>query len=103
MPAHYFLGTRLVAVSSQPPLWDNLRVAEVSQLFLCPTCGEVWARIAIPDARWVAQHIGCRQHPSMGYDVGGSFIPAWRQNLRDLPIEVLQYELALRLANYPQE
>jgi hypothetical protein len=103
MSAAYFLGSRLLAVSQVPFLWDDTREAEVSQLYLCPTCGEVWARVAVTDTRWVAHRQGCIRHPSFGSDVGGSFIQPWRRNISDLPEEVLQYELAIRLVNYPKE
>lgn len=100
MPASYFLGSRLLAVTDLPPLWDDVRPAGVSRLFMCPDCGEVWGRIALPDTRWMAVAAGCRKHPQWLEDVGGSFLASWRHNLRDLPAEVLAYELAIRLANY---
>lgn len=102
MSASYFLGPRLVAVSSQSPLWDDHREAGVSQAFLCPTCGEVWARIVVPNTRWMAVHAGCRKHPQHQDDVGGTFIRPWRHDLRDLPAEILAYELDIRLALYKE-
>jgi hypothetical protein len=103
MPAAYFLGNRLLAVTTRSPLWDDMRESSRSQMYFCPTCGEVWARIAVEGQSWVAHHIGCAQHPSPVYDVGGSFIPLWRSRLDDLPQEVLEYELAIRLATYPSD
>lgn len=101
MPSiHYFLGQRLLASTDLPRMWDDTREARNSEAFLCPTCGELWGRIFIPGGKWMAQHVGCARHPGSDYEVGATFIHAWRYTLEDLPYDVLAYELAIRLAKY---
>lgn len=99
----YFLANRLISTTSIPPLWDEVVEANLSMLFMCPTCGETWGRIVVPHARWICMHSGCRKHPQWMEDVGGTFIRPWRKTYMDLPIEVLAYELDIRLANFKDQ
>lgn len=97
MSASYFLEARLLATTHLPPRWDDSTFADVSQVFICPTCGAAWGRVMIPGARWHAVTRGCAQHPFLS-DAGGSFIAPWRHGCpAELPPEVLHYEASIRL------
>lgn len=92
---HYFLGARLLG-SGKTAWWSDTSIETMSQVFICPTCGEAWGRVVIPDADWTPVRRGCRQHPPIN-DAGGSFIAPWRHAFAELPIEVLRYEMNIRL------
>lgn len=95
MGAHYFLGQRLLGTSPKPPMWADEVKADRSIGFMCEVCGEIWGRV-IHDkpAFWGYQMRLCAKHGD------GSFIAAWSNKFEELPPEVLQYELQLRLNHY---
>jgi hypothetical protein len=93
MSTLYFLGSRLLARSSQLPLWADDRMLTSSEALFCPCCGEVWARIMQESRKeWTCQIRNCAKHG------GGSFIASWRREFRELPPEVLTYEFNLLLS-----
>lgn len=95
MGAHYFLGNRLIGSSQNSPMWSDTSVQETNVGLMCDTCGETWARIInTRAARWTFQMRLCEKHGN------GSFIAAWANQFEELPPEVLQYELLLRLNKY---
>ena len=100
MPASYFLGNRLLGTTTATPLWDDTTFIQSSQVFVCPTCGEAWGRIAMEGREWLPVRRGCPKHP-WTEDIGGTFLPAWRRRLDDFPPEVVVYEFHLRLAGVP--
>lgn len=95
--ASFFLNNRLLGTSKRPYQWTDLpgHYSDRSIALLCPTCGELWGRIAVPGGNWLAQQAYCHLHPPFPEYVGGSFIPSWRQTYRDHPHEVLIYEFLL--------
>lgn len=104
MPASYFLGNRLLASSAPAPWWSDSDLAHHSQAFFCPTCGEIWGRIAVDNLSWMAVTAGCVKHPQWPDEVGGSFIHPWCKGCpRELPFEVLQHELQIRLNQLENE
>lgn len=100
MPAHYFLGNRLLGSSPRTPWWDSASLAEASVLFVCPVCGDAWGRVVIEGKEWVPLRRGCAKHPWNG-SPGGTFIPSWLHRYDHLPDQVLRYELNL-LLNQPE-
>lgn len=95
MGAHYFLGNRLLGSSPKPPMWSDASAQETNVGLMCDTCGETWARVVNTRAtRWTFQMRLCEKHGN------GSFIAAWVNQFEELPPEVLQYELQLRLNKY---
>lgn len=103
MPA-YFFGQRLLATTNRLPMWDETTLASDSQVFICPTCGDAWGRIAMEGAAtWLPIRRGCSKHPWIE-DVGGTFIPPWIHGCPDwLPPEVIRHELQIRLNQNPEE
>jgi len=101
---HYYIAsTHHGTISLKSPRKDDL----VSHAFLCPTCGEVWARIVVDDgARWWATLHLCETCPSTSWwhkdDVGGSLLagtlPTHRLSFFDWPraLNVLPHNLLLR-------
>ena len=105
MPApsiHYFLGQRLLGSTSVLPFWDDTTLMQSSQVLVCPTCGDAWGRIVVEGREWLPSRSGCPKHPWLE-DIGGTFIPPWRRHFRELPPEVLRYELEIRLAAAEKE
>ena len=95
MGAHYFLGNKLLGTSERLHRWEDSRVHHQNVAHFCPTCGEVWGRIIDSQvAGWFAQTNLCAKHG------GGSFISPWRSSFEELPPEVLQYELQIRLDQF---
>ena len=99
--ADYFIRDRLLASTSYPYYRDN-QEAGYNYAFLCPKCGDVWGRvIQNPALAWYTLSVHCAKHPSALWndlDTAGSFLCLTQRNLGFLPLEVLQYELQLRLA-----
>ena len=99
MPASYFLGNRLLASGAPASWWDDTQLDNCSLAFICPTCGDAWGRIMNEGKEWLPMRRGCPKHPWLD-EVGGSFIASWRRGCpRELPPEVLRYELLIRLNN----
>lgn len=96
MPASYFLGSQFLGTSISNPHWVDEDTVNTSIAFVCPGCGDTWARIAVPGAEWWPIRQGCEKHPWHG-DLGGSFLLPWRRTFRELPPEVIRYEVQLRL------
>lgn len=97
MGAHYFLGNQLLGVSPSMSKWEDSRVNHNNLAMFCPQCGDVWARIADERcAGWFAATRLCSRHGD------GSFIAVWRNLFEELPPEVLQYELHIRLIQFKE-
>lgn len=97
MAASYFLGNRLLARSEALPWYtDEGGPFAVSQVFVCPRCGESWGRILVDSAPtdWLPVRRGCAKHPS-AFDrhLGGSFLGPWRRAWHELPDAVVEYEV----------
>lgn len=79
----------------------------LSRVFLCPHCGEVWARVEVAGSRWGAIIASCDGHgplPESPFP-GGILIPGFPELAGDLPPAVLEYEFqqALRAYNLENE
>jgi len=96
MIAHYFLGSRLLGVGPALP-WSETYDAISSLVYICPTCGDAWGRMAVTGCEWLPIRRGCAAHPFLDR-WGGSFIHPWLHSslLAALPPEVLTYEFTLR-------
>ena len=85
--------------------------------YFCPTCGEVWGRIAITGGGyWSVEHVCCEKHTPKGVPewskLPGCFLTSsdsrrsmlsvmwWGRALEHLPTAVLQREFELTLAHY---
>ena len=101
MSAHYFLGTRYLGQASIK-YWDDTKLSSESWLLVCPTCGDVWARVADSPTDWLPLRMACRKHSFSTTEVGGSFIPVWLTHIDALPPEVLRYEAQLRLEKFDE-
>jgi hypothetical protein len=94
--AHYFLGTRLLGASPSRPLWADLQLETHNLVYICPSCGDAWARVmADPAWEWSPVRAGCSLHPWTA-DIGGTFIHPWLHQFVGLPTEVLLYEFNIR-------
>lgn len=107
MPASYFLGTRLLGDSIRNPMWDDAEEADYNLALFCPICGDIWGRvIKHPQIDWHSTVRHCARHfdhqRNWGGDHAGSFIASWRRTFAELPPEVLQYEVQLRLDRYKE-
>lgn len=76
-----------------------------SAVFVCPQCGEAWARITVPGRRFFPWSKSCELHPPLYRDeFPGSLWLSWDPALcRALPREVLLREFKLALAQYDKE
>ena len=66
--------------------------------YLCPRCGNVWARRGVfPETQWMALHRTCRRCPSTDrFTRPGTIIQIWdRQFIAQLPRALLERELLL--------
>lgn len=91
MTVTYFLGNTLLARGQQVPHWNN-HADFGSTLYLCPVCGEGWARVVVPGTEWSALRIPCEAHG------GGEFIPPWSiPSINPYPLEVLLHDFPIAL------
>lgn len=97
----FYLHNRFLGSSRRHYQWTDTpgHYATVSLVLLCPTCGDAWGRILIPNTEWFARQAPCANHPPYPEFVGGSFIPSWRRTYDDLPREVLIREFLLHLTH----
>lgn len=101
--AHYFLHNRLLASGSQP-MWADDRPQYDNQIYICPVCGDPWARVAVSDnAQWYPIRAPCAKHTWNSETLGGSFIRPWRRGFGELPQAVIAYELDLLLKEIENE
>lgn len=96
---HYFLGSRLLGSSPLKAFWQEAQPIAASIAYICPTCGDLWARVAQPTGEWMPLRAGCREHPYL-HPVGGSFIPPWRHTFTEFPQAVLEYEFDIHFNHY---
>lgn len=103
MTARYFLGSQLLGSSGHVVKWDDSQLTTASLALACPTCGEVWGRVLDNFPGWQFVVRPCHKHPRTDADdSAGSFIAPWRSTFQELPPEVLEYELQLRLDRYKE-
>lgn len=98
MPAHYFLGNQLLG-SGQQVWWSDTQRELFSLLYVCPSCGNAWARMAQEEAqRWAPVQRSCEPCAAKPYRYGcpGSFLHPWLSHISNLPKELLLYEARLR-------
>lgn len=74
-------------------------------VFLCPVCGQEWARSASSKAEWLPLRMPCPIHPWAGLLPGSlwlwpKFVPGWNESL---PRDLLQRELGLLLTFLEKE
>lgn len=93
----YFLGQRLLATSQQSPAWSDTDPTSPSLAYICPTCGDLWGRVQVPGQEWLPVKTPCKLHSRDHDNPGSSFIFPWKKGVADLPPEVLNYEILLRL------
>jgi hypothetical protein len=108
---HFFLGSKHLGTGectyqqfhghNEPPQ---------SLLFMCPTCGEVWARLPVISVatgktmRWAALHIPCALHPEGRLLPAGSLSVDWIQGLvESMPDEVVRLEFQTLMNHYQGE
>jgi hypothetical protein len=104
MSAQYFRGTRLVGTGPYSPRWSTSTApGQFSYAYFCPTCGDIWARIAT-DRPWFAVTRGCQAHPYPHTDQpGGLWLPPWPTEILDYPVEVLREEFLANYAHWAKE
>lgn len=97
----WFIDKGLVAQAPcKPEHIRNESHPPLSLAFFCPKCGDVWARRIIePATRWNVLTHECAKHPAPRYcePAGSIWIDYNTEFLKNLPKEVLMYELNLRL------
>lgn len=87
-----FLGSGTVTETS--PTNESLA-------FYCPSCGEVWARICVPDSKWFFERHYCarcwRSRPdfSDGVELFGPIVSATKSWVTDFPIEILKRDFLI--------
>jgi hypothetical protein len=74
-----------------------------SHAYLCPHCGNVWARVAIEGRRWIAVHVvcePCKPH-AISLDAPGSLmLPMQYSWNAAIPRELLLREFNLALEGF---
>jgi len=69
-------------------------------LYLCPKCGDVWARVCNSSAiweEWHARHVLCPKHPHGVRPAGSLYVPGDHELLQALPPVLLQREFNIAL------
>lgn len=109
--ASYFLGSRLLGVSS----FTTPNCLPHSEAFFCATCGDLWGRVLVDGSAWSVHTIPCEKHAPTGVPdwgaVPGSFLPNrlfaetvsvmfWATVLEHLPPAVLARELEIAIRHF---
>lgn len=81
-----FIGPRLIGSDTVPFFYRHgQRISPKSHAFFCPVCGEIWARIFIPDTKWYVIHRECSAHGN-GWDLR---VPGSPELYESFPADVL--------------
>lgn len=99
--ARFFLGNQLIASGPAPDV-DDRCWPWISTAYLCPKCGDIWARVVVEGTRWTSTTAAC---PRPGHEPGaeytghdaGSFFGVYKHYLLDCPRDLLLYEFNIRL------
>ena len=71
-----------------------------SVVYVCPVCGDAWARVVVPGQRFWATHIPCRKHHIYINEVPGSLWLSWDPDYNNsFPLEVMKREFELSAAS----
>jgi len=81
---------------TSPTPWDFNRI------YLCPKCGDVWARWYMASVDYYALHSPCPIHSWIGNSRPGSLLYDWKADLQRLPPLLLRRELFLHLTKEEQ-
>lgn len=73
--------------------------SRASAVYLCPVCGEIWARLWFPGSRWWAVHKPCPVHPTTLGEVAGSVVSA-ELDLEEIDGPLLERELSVHLDHF---
>jgi hypothetical protein len=76
---------------------------EVNRAYLCPRCGETWAKVSFGSNEWRAITRSCPSHSWHSLDKPGSILVDWRIDLLALERSAIEYEFALALGSVPIE
>lgn len=97
-----FVGGQYLGSSHRYPLNKHSTLQKpISFACFCPVCGDVWARVVIPDTKFFCYHIACSKHHYDGSPTAGSLWITMEQDFIDtMPFEVLKRELLLHIDNY---
>jgi hypothetical protein len=99
-PQTFFIEGRYMGQSAAPLIfWGGTEAAKPPGLvFVCPVCGDAWARTIIEGAQFITVLKACRKHTYSGGGLPGSL---WSEHYRGFPAtfptEVLQWELLRHL------
>lgn len=102
----FFIQGRYYGKAYRPPIIRHATLmAPPSALYVCPECGDAFARCPVYYAeghsattRWQTHMAHCNKHG------GGSLWRSWDKDFLDaLPPDVLRYEFNLALMQYDQE
>lgn len=98
-----FADGRFLGSGERPPDFAHGRkIPPSSFVYICPTCGEAWARAIVPNARFWALTIPCRKHPSrFSVEPAGSLLLEWNREFNSaLTPAAWQREVVIHLAHY---
>ncbi len=100
MTTLYIEHNRVIGQGEGSP-WFNPHAKYGRTAYLCPKCGEVWARVETGSGEWTSVRQSCRLCPPFANEVPGSFLLSWnwQMQLQDFPKEVLAREFLLHLSN----
>lgn len=104
---HFIIeGKHLGAVTTKDALAHGQLSAPLSFTYLCPVCGDVWAKLPVESttgslSRWQALSASCRKHQAHSLAVPGSVLIGWLPDFdSNLPDEVVWWEFQRQMDNY---
>ena len=104
---HFFINNKHLGTASigYAKVQEEYRIPW-GYAFLCPTCGEVWARTPVdhPKSKFQAITRGCPKHKQHEIEVPGSLWLDWdRDFTKSFPFDALLYEVTLHLQQFLPE
>ena len=82
MPTRTFIlrDTIIASDSAQPFVVHAQHTCGFSLAYVCPECGDIWARIHIENTQWQALMVPCEQHPFSASWCTGMFNSLYSQS-----------------------
>lgn len=65
----------------------------LNRAYLCPRCGEIWAKINFGSKEWRLITRGCSSHKYYESEANGSLLENWREDVFVFPASALVYEV----------
>lgn len=96
---HFIIEGKHLGIAQRELVFSHADIhAARSYAFVCPVCGDLWAKCPVLDGAKEQQYMvwtkACRKHPRHGLEIPGSLQLSWEQEFTEaFPEAVVKWEL----------